>query len=130
MAYTFLTKVAPTEPGEEDNFGGLTVDGNHQAMSYGAGPQMSDATASPQTSPLTVSNSSATTLLVPTNAVKLTIVTLTNTLNISESVSAVSSKYFTLPVGTVLSIDVSRCSTLYLEANTGSATVSFFFTIV
>lgn len=128
--YTFTQKSSPAEPGQESNFSGLANDGNHNAMQFGSGPQTVDISASPLTSPLTVSNSSATTLTIPLNAVQLNLLATTNTVNISESVSAVSSKYFTIPTGVQITLDVSRCSVLYLEANTGSATLSFFFNVI
>lgn len=130
--YTFTKKVAPVEPGQLSNFGGITVDANRVAMTgaTASGPQTSDATGTPLTSPLTVSNSAVTTVNVPLNAYKVTLITATNTLNISEADSTVASKYFTLPVGTVLEIETAQCSVLYLKANTGSATVSFFFSVV
>ena len=130
--YTFTQKTAPSEPGQESNFGGLAVDANHIGMTgaLGAGPQTADATGTPLTSPLTVSNSAVTTLLVPANAVQLNLIAATNTVNISEADATVASKYFTIPDGAQITIDISRCSTLYLKANTGSATVSFWFNVV
>lgn len=130
--YTFSTKTAPVEPGQEDNFGNLAVDASHEALTgvTGAGPQTVDISVSPLVSPITVSNSSPTTMNIPLNAAQVVFLATTNTVNISESVSAVSSNYFTIPTGTQVTVDVTRCSKLYLQANTGSATVSFYFNVV
>jgi hypothetical protein len=129
-SYTFIKKGQVAEPGQLSNFGGMVNDGNRNTMLMGAGPSTSDATGTPQTSPLTVSNSAVTALLVPANAVQLVITAITNTINISEADPTVAANYFTLPTGLVLTIDVARCSTLYLKANTGAATVSFYFNVV
>lgn len=130
--YTFSTKTPPVEPGQESNFGGLVNDANHNAMTGAtpAGIQTVDVTASPVTSPATVSNSVVTTLNIPLNAVTLTLTSTTNTLKISEADATVATKYFTVPTGTVVEIPVARTSVLYLLANTGSATVNFFFSVV
>lgn len=132
MAYTFATKTPPVEPGQEDNFGGLVVDANHMAMTgaTGAGPQTADATGTPNTSPLTVANNAITTLLIPLNAVRVNFVAATNTVNVSEADPTVATKYFTIPTGVQIAVDVARCSTLYLEANTGSSTLSFWFDVI
>lgn len=129
MAYTFTEKTG--EVGAS-LFGGLANDANHQAMTgvTASGPQMKDATASPVISPATVATNATTTLTVPNNAATVTIITATNTINISESDNTVATNYVTLPVGTPLTLDVARCANLYLKANTGSATVSFFFGVV
>jgi hypothetical protein len=130
--YTFTQKVSPTEPGQLNNFGGLVVDGNHIGMTgtTGAGPQTVDISASPIVSPATISNSAVTTLTIPLNAVSVSFYATTNTVNISESKSDVSSNYFTIPTGVQIDIDVARCGLLYLKANSGSATLSFFFKVI
>jgi hypothetical protein len=130
--YTFTQKAAPVEPGQESLFGGLRNDANHNALtgSVANGPQTVDISASPLSSPLTVSNSAVTTLTIPLNAVRVNFLATTNTVNVSESVPAVTSKYFTIPTGVQVSVDVALTSVLYLEANAGSATLSFWFDII
>jgi hypothetical protein len=132
MSYTFATKNTPVDPNEESNMGSLQTDANHNAMTgvVGSGPQMTDATGTPQKSPLTVATNAVTTLVVPVNAAKVTFQAATNTVNVSESDATVATKYFTLSTASAVTIDVARCSTLYLEANSGSSTLSFFFTVV
>jgi len=128
--YTFTQKTATVLPNQEDNFGGQVVDANHLAMTFGAGPQTIDISASPVSSPATVSNSAVTTLTVPLNAVQLNLITATNTVNVSEADATVASKYFTIPTAQLITIDVARISLLYLKANTGAATLSFWFSVV
>lgn len=130
--YTFTKKTPPTEPGQENWFSNLAVDAAHVALTgvTGAGPQTADGTATPLTSPLTVSNTAVTTLIVPDNAAQVTLIAATNTINISEADSSVASKYFTIPVNTPVTLDVARTHELYLEANTGAATVSFWFNVI
>ena len=127
--YTFTQKGGETG---SSFFGGLVNDANHNALTgySGNGPQTSDSTASPVTSPVTVANNSVTTLTIPLNAMEINILCTTNTVNISEADATVQSKYFTIPTGTQITIPVARVKTLYLEANTGSSTVSFWFSVV
>lgn len=130
--YTFTSKSTPSEPGQEDNFGGIVNDANHNAMTgiTGSGPQTTDISDTPLSSPQTISNSSVTTLTIPLNAARVNFLAATNTVNVSESVAAVTSKYFTIPTGVQVSVDVARCAKLYLEANTGSATLSYWFDVI
>jgi hypothetical protein len=130
--YTFATKPQPTEPGQLSNFEGLVNDANHNAMTgaVGSGFQTVDISGTPIVSPATVSNSAVTTLTIPLNATEVNFLAATNTVNVSESTAAVTSNYLTIPVGVVTTLPVARMQKLYLEANTGSATVSFWFTIV
>lgn len=132
MAYTFTQKTPATEPGEENNFGGIATDGNRVAMTgaIGAGPQTVDATASPQSSPLSVATNSVTTLKVPANAVQVNFLASSNSVNISEADNTVASKYFTVPTGVQTTVDVARCASLFMEANTGTSTLSFWFNVV
>lgn len=130
--YTFTQKPAPAEPGQLNNFGNLRNDGGHNAMTgaIGNGIQTVDISGTPIVSPATISNSAVTTLTIPLNATQLNIVAVTNTVNISEADATVATKYFTIPVGTVVTLDVALLATLYLKANVGASTLSFWFTIV
>lgn len=130
--YTFSQKAAAVEPGSESLFGGLRNDGNHNAMTgvTGNGPQTVDISASPIVSPATISNTAVTTLTIPLNATSVNFLATTNTVNISESNSSVADHYFTIPTGTQISVDVALTSVLYLKANVGSATLSFWFEVV
>jgi len=130
--FTFTPKTPPVEPGQLDNLGGAVNDANHNALTgvLGSGPQTVDISATPIVSPATISNVAVTTLTIPLNAAQVTFLATTNTVNVSESTAAVTSNYFTIPVGTQVTVDVSRVSKLYLEANTGASTLSFFFNII
>lgn len=129
-AYTFTQKTQPSEPGELNWFGNLRRDGSKQPLTgaLGNGIQTTDATSTPQTSPLTVTTSAVVTLVAPDDAMNVLITSLTNTLNISE-VSNMAS-YFTLPVNTPITLECGLQKNFYLESNTGNATVSFAFGIV
>lgn len=130
--YTFTQKAAAVEPGQESNFGNLVNDAAHNALTgvTGAGPQTVDISGTPVVSPATVSNTGVTTLTIPLNAAQVTFLAATNTVNISESDATVAANYFTIPTGTQVVVDVTRCSVLYLKANTGASTLSFFFNVV
>ena len=130
--YTFTTKTVPAEPGQLNNFGGLPLDANHIAMTgaTGAGMQCVDISGTPVVSPVSVSNVSVTTLTIPLNAVQVTFLAATNTVNISESSATVADHYTTIPTGTQVTIDCARQSVMYLKANAGASTLSFFFKVV
>lgn len=132
MAYTFTQKPAPSEPSQLNNFGNLRNDGGHNAMTgaIGNGFQTVDISGTPVVSPATVSNVAVTTITVPLNATQLNLVAATNTVNISEADATVATKYFTIPTGVVVTLDVALQSVLYLKSNTGASTLSFWFTIV
>lgn len=126
--YTFTEKV----PSNMTNYAGVVNDGNHAAMNgaVGSGPQTQDATGTPVVSPVSVSNSAVTTINVPLNAISIYIMAITNTVNISEADATVATKYFTVPTSIPVSIDLGRTAVLYLKANTGASTVSFYFNVV
>lgn len=127
--YTFTQKAEAVEPGAEDNFGGLVVDGNHNAMTgaIGAGIQTTDISASAIVSPATVTTG-GTTITIPLNAVSITLYTTTEPLLISETSAYTNT--FLLPVATVVTLNVARQALLYVKGSGGSATVNFFFQVV
>lgn len=131
MAYTFTTKGTPSGS-QTSYFGNLTIDAAHVGMTgvVGAGPQTQDASGTPVVSPATVSNTAVTTLNIPQNAAQLYVIAATNTVNISEADATVATNYFTIPTGAMIEIDVTRCAVLYLKANTGASTLSFYFNVV
>lgn len=130
--YTFTKKAAPVEPGQENLFGNLRNDASRNALTgvVANGPQTVDISGTPVVSPATVSNSAVTTLTIPLNAVRVNFLAATNTVNISESDNTVAAHYFTIPTGVQVSVDVALTSVLYLKANTGSSTLSFYFDII
>ena len=127
--YTFTPKPAPTEPGQESNFGGLVTDGNHNAMTgtSGAGIQTTDISASPIVSPATVTTG-GTTVTIPLNATQITLYPTTEPLLISETSAYTNT--FLLATATTLTIDVCRMGYIYLKGSGGSSTVNFFFTVI
>ena len=126
--YTFTKKTGASQ----DNFGGLVVDANHIGMTgaQGAGMQCVDISGTPVVSPVSVSNSAVTTLTIPNNAVQVTFLATTNTVNISESSATVADHYMTIPTGTQVTVDCARQGLMYLKANVGASTLSFFFKVV
>ena len=130
-AYTFTSKQIQT--GNTDLFVNSVVsDGNHVNLTgmIGSGPQTVDNSSTQVESPATVLDTAVTTINIPQDAAQLNLITVTNTINISEADDTVATKYFTVPTGIQVTIDVARCSVLYLKANTGSATVSFWFNMI
>jgi len=130
--YTFTQKAAPVEPGQESLFGNLRNDASRNALTgvVANGVQTVDISGTPIVSPATISNSAVTTLNIPLNAVQVNFMTTTNTVNISESDPTVATNYFTIPTGVQITVPVALTSVLYLQANTGSSTLSFWFDIV
>jgi hypothetical protein len=131
--YTFTQKTpAPEGSGgkTESHYMNQPVDGSRIAVQgIGNGPMTSDATGTPVTSPASVLTSGVTTLLTPESAVQITICPLTNPVRVCE-VSTSMSTYFQIPAGVPVTIDVSNCAALYLEAITGTSVVSFFYTMI
>ena len=124
MAYTRSVTKTFTTP---DNFGGLVTDGNRVAMTGAVGSfiQTQDATGTPITSPATVNTTA--TLVVPNNAVTLTISPVTNPVQVSED--STMSAYFAVPAAAVVEFDVARQQNVYLKTG-GSTVVSFFFKVI
>lgn len=127
MAYTFKVKPRPVEPGQENNFGNVQLDASRRGLSSsnGNGIQTTDATATPQNSPLAITTATAI-LQIPLNATAI-VVTGSAAMNISELSSMAS--YFTLPSGSQLTIPITNQLFLYFTtATTGN--LSFYFEIV
>lgn len=106
-------------------FGGAVTDGNRTGLtSFPNQMQTIDATTSPNASPLTVNTTA--TLLVPLNAVSVTIISTTNAVQVSED--STQTAYFTLPAATVMTFPCARQANVYLK--TGSSTVvNFWFSL-
>jgi hypothetical protein len=120
MAYTASTNRQSTP------FGGSVTDANRVAMTgFGNSIQTIDATGTPQASPLVVNTTA--TLVVPLNAIRCTISSVTNSVQVSED--STQSAYFTVPAATLFTIDCARQTNIYLK--TGSSTaVNFYFSLV
>src|ERR1035438_3562644 len=114
---TYTPSPLKSESGKT-NFGGLVVDGNRIGMTGVLGSQFvtQDATGTPVTSPVTVNTTK--TLVVPSTAVQLTLISTSNAVQVSED--STQSVYFTLPAATLLVMDVARQQNVYLK--TGSST--------
>lgn len=105
----------------------LFRDASHAPVPVGGSFQTSDATTSPNVSPLTVS-SSAIDLIVPSNAIKLVITNASAGVRVSE-LPAVSN-YLLVQASGTLSIDCSRMTDIYLIRDSGDAVVQFYFSLV
>lgn len=110
-----------------NNFGGLVTDGNRVAMTGAIGNifQTQDATGTPVTSPVTVNTTK--TLVVPSNAVSITVRSTTNDVQVSEDSSQTA--YFTVPHDTLMEFDCARLANVYLKTG-GSTVVNFVFNLV
>lgn len=118
-----------TESGKT-NFGGAPVDGNRSFLTgMGCWFQTQDATPTTAlTSPLTVATGTVATLVVPPNAVSITITPKTNNVQVSEVPGTTSlSQYTEVPAATSQTFNVARQANVYLLGVTGSSVVSFFF---
>lgn len=123
MAYTQSPMKSKSNP---DNFGGTRVDANRVAMNdFGNYIQSVDATASPLSSPITVNTTA--TLTVPQGAVQVTIVSVTNPVQVSED--STYSAYFSLPAAIPMTFDCANQQYVYLQTS-GSTVVSFQFKMV
>jgi hypothetical protein len=122
MAYTPSARKSKSSP---NNFGGMKVDANRVAMQYGSVMQTRDATGTPVTSPATVNTT--TTLVVPQNAVSLTVTPVTNPVQVSED--STQSTYYAVPAGASQKFEVSDQQDVYLKT-ASSTVVSFFFELI
>ena len=124
MAYTPTSRKTKSIP---DNFAGLKTDANRVAMTGATGNiiQTIDATASPQSSPLTVATTA--TLVVPQGAVSCTVMSVTNAIQVSED--STQSAYFSVPAATVFTFDCADMANIYLKAGS-STVVNFMFKVV
>jgi len=117
----------------KSNFGGAPVDGNRSFL-VGVGSFFQTQDATPTTalvSPLSVTTGTVVPLVIPLNAVSITIVALTNPVAISEVTGTSSlSQYFQLPSGQSITISVARQAYLYLLGVTGTSVVSFIFNTI
>lgn len=108
-------------------YGSSVNDGNRQAL-VGVGNRMQtrDGTATPVASPLAMTGSTQT-LTVPPNAISITFLPNTASVNVSED--STMSTYFTIPTSALLTITLARQQYIYLSG-TSPDTVEFFFTLV
>jgi hypothetical protein len=107
------------------NFGTLRNDGNHKELDHGNVFQTQDAAVSPVTSPITVNTTQ--TLTVPPNAVSVTLIGVTNAVQVSED--STMSTYFSLPAGVPWEFDCADQAFIYLKVGSSTA-VSTLWKIV
>jgi hypothetical protein len=108
-----------------NNFAGQPNDANRVAMSYTNAFQTQDATTVPVTSPATVATTQI--LTVPQNAVSITLLGVTNAVQVSEDSSQTA--FFSVPAGIPFTIGVANQQYVYLKV-ASSTVVSFYFSIV
>lgn len=107
-------------------YGNLATDASNKAIQAGNSIQTSDATASPNNSPLAFT-SAVTTLVVPINALEL-VVTPSTALQVSELVAM--GTYNVISAGTTMAFGVAGMSKFYIKADSSSGTLQFYFVIV
>lgn len=104
-------------------FGGAVTDGNRVGLTgYPNVMLTQDATSTPVTSPTTVNT--ATTLVVPLNAVSITVTPVTNPVQVSED--STMTAYYAVPAGQSTTFPCARLANIYLKTS-GSTAVSFYF---
>ena len=105
----------------------LSQDAQGEVVQVAAGFQTQDATGTPQTSPLTVSNT-VITIAVPDGAAELIIVYTDQAIRVSEIVGM--TRYFVLNAGSAVVIPVANTDSVYLVRDSADATVQFFFNLL
>lgn len=129
-APTYTHKPAPVNPGPEDNLGGQVVDGNRVAVQgIASGFITTDISASPVTSPLTLSTG-VSTITVPVSAITVTISNLDGTNNVLVSELVGMGTYFTILPKTVQTFEIARQGNLYLKASASTPICSFVFQLI
>lgn len=104
-------------------FGGAVTDGNRLGLTGFANQMLTqDITGTPVTSPTTVTTTA--TLVVPLNAVSITISPVTNPVQVSED--STQTAFFAVPAGQTITFPCARLTNIYLKT-AGSTVISFFF---
>lgn len=124
MAYTAPALKLKTAP---NDFGGLRTDGNRVALTGAMANTMQsiDATASAVVSPVTVATTQ--TLTVPQGAVSVTIISVTNAVQVSED--STQSAFFSLPAGIPWTFQCANQQFVYLKV-VSSTVISFQFQVI
>jgi hypothetical protein len=104
----------------------LIRDDNTTAVQIGSSIQTSDATATPQNSPLAFSNT-VITIVIPDNAVEF-IVAPSKDLRVSELANM--STYDVVATGTKEAIPCARMQNIYIVRDSADGTLNFRFTLV
>jgi hypothetical protein len=113
----------PATQRKNTTFGGATTDGNRIGLTGFPNVMLTqDATGTPVTSPATVNTTQ--TLVVPPNAVSITLTAVTNAVQVSED--STQTAYFSLPAATTMTFPCARLTNIYLKT-ASSTVVSFFF---
>lgn len=107
-------------------YSNLARDASNAVIQAGNSFQTSDATASPNTSPLSYTGS-VTTLVVPINALEL-VLTPSTALRISELVAM--GTYNVISAGTTMAFGVAGMSKVYIKQDSANGTLQFYFVIV
>lgn len=117
---------APAILRQSTPFGGAVTDANRVGLT-GFANQMAtqDITGTPVTSPTTVNTTA--TLVVPLNAVSITISPVTNPVQVSED--STMTAFFAVPASQTIAFPCARLTNIYLKTS-GSTVVSFFFSIM
>lgn len=106
------------------NFGTLATDDNNEKLQSGRSFTSSDATDTPQTSPLAILTASATTIAVPENAAEM-VVWCDQDVNISTTSGLTD--YFTIPALVIIAMPVSNVDNVYVQGDSADGTLNFFF---
>lgn len=113
----------PATQRKNTTFGGATTDGNRIGLTGFPNVMLTqDATGTPVTSPATVNTT--TTLVVPANAVSVTITPVTNPVQVSED--STQTAYYAVPAGATQTFPCARLTNIYLKT-ASSTVVSFYF---
>jgi len=101
----------------------LPKDGSARVMQVATGIETSDATATPQTSPLTYTTST-TTITIPADCAELNLKPST-ALKVSED--STMTTYFVIDADSWHTIPVGRTDYLYIAGETAGGTLNFYF---
>lgn len=128
MSYTPSANKTKT-PGYASNFSNLQNDAGRNAMTGVTANRVltNDATATAQTSPISMAGATTLTLLVPQNAAQVTVCSQTTAVGVSEDTTA--GQYFLQPGNTPWTYDVANQSSITLKSST-TTSVSFYFSTI
>lgn len=127
MAYTASSNKTKTL-GYASNFSNFQNDAGRNAMVGIANRILTrDATGTPVTSPTSMVGATTLTLIVPQNAAKITISSVTTAVGVTEDSTGVN--YFLQPANTAQAYDVANQQTITIISSTTTA-VSFYFSTI
>jgi len=109
------------------SYSNLAKDGSARVIQVATSIQTSDATGTPQTSPLAYTTALITALTIPTRAAEIVLKPSTD-LKVSEDSTMTS--YFVILANTTQVFPLARADNFYVQGNSSDGTLNFYFHLI